>query len=214
MNTFIPGFFFAILLTVLIPHPAAATTSGFLILDVGKLSANITATPLDQVLEEFSQVSGVPIRWLNGTASTEAVSVEFTNLPVITGLRRLLAKQQFILFYSSDTSQARLTQVWITNKGDEQSQFAASRSKLTEPATATTHISREEDDPLAGMQPEQLSFIALQENDPMLREKAINYLEAYAHKDRRALEALTRLAQQASLPEIQALAAEALRGFE
>jgi hypothetical protein len=64
------------------------------------------------------------------------------------------------------------------------------------------------------MQPEQLTYIALQDNDPMLREKAVNYLEAYAHKDRRAFDALTRLAQQAPHVEVQERAADALQQFE
>lgn len=214
MNSFILGLLLSIFLSAFTPYPASATVSGILTLDDGKLSAHITAAPLDQVLEEFSRVSGVSVRWLNGKVSTVIVSVEFTNLSIATGLQRLLAKQQFILFYSSDTPQAQLTQIWITNKGDEQSLIDSSRVKPANPASSTNKSNREEDDALTGMQPEQLTYIALQDNDPMLREKAVNYLEVYAHRDRRAFDALTRLAQQAPHAEVQELATEALQQFE
>jgi hypothetical protein len=214
MNSFILGLLLSTFLTVLVPSPVSATISGTLTLNDDKLSARIISTPLDQVLEEFTRVSGVPIRWLNGKVSTVTVSVEFTHLPITVGLQQILAKQQFILFYSSDTPQARLTQIWITNKGDEQSLIASSRVKLTEPTSSVDKNNRKEDDSWTRMQPDQLTYIALQDNDPMLREKAVNYLEAYAHKDRRAFDALTRLAQQAPHAEVQELAAEALQQLE
>lgn len=185
-----------------------------LTLNDGKLSAHITTMPLSQVLEQFSEISGVPVRWLNGEISSETVTVEFTQLPLSQGLRKILAKQDFMLFYSSSSPHSQLTHIWITNRGDGQSLLASSRAKLSEPTASVNGTDREGDEALTRMQPEQLTYIALQDNDPMLREKAVGYLEASAHKDRRAFDALTRLAQQAPHTEVQELAAEALQQFE
>jgi len=204
----------SLFLMVFTPRPVSATFSGTLTLNDGKLSARISAIPLDQVLEEFSRVSGVPVRWLNGTVSTETVSVEFTNLAVSDGLRHILDKKQFILFYSSTTPEARLTQLWITAKGDGQALVVIPSVQQPEPSSSTEYDDPEEDDKLATLPPEQLTQVALQDEEPEVREKAVGYLEAYARKDRRAWEALTRLAQHATDVEVQEFAAEALQQLE
>src|SRR5688572_21054269 len=81
---------------------------------------------------------------------------------------------------------------------------------MPEPSSATEYDDPEEDDKLATLPPEQLTQVALQDDDPDVREKAVSYLEAYAHRDRRAFDALTRLAQHATHVEIQEFGAEAL----
>lgn len=214
MNSFPLVLLLSIVLTVSTASPASATLPDTLTLDNGKLSAHISEAPLAQVLEEFSRITGIAIRWLNGKNVTETVSVAFAHLPLSQGLQKILAKHDFMLFYSSPSANARLTQIWITNKRAGQSLIASSRVNPAQPASSTHDADREEDDPLTGIQPEQLTDIALQSNDPMLREKAVSHLGVYAHKDRRAVDALTRLAQQATHTEIQELATEALQQLE
>jgi hypothetical protein len=204
----------SLFLMVFTPRPVFATFSGTLTLNNGKFSARISAIPLDQVLEEFSRVSGVPVRWLNGKVSTETVSVEFTNLAVSDGLRHILDKKQFLLFYSSIIPEARLTQLWITAKGDGQAHVVIPFVQQPKPSSATEYDDPEEDDKLATLPPEQLTQVALQDDDPDVREKAVSYLEAYAHRDRRAFDALPRLAQHATHVEVQEFGAEALDQLE
>src|SRR5688572_22115317 len=61
----------------------------------GKLSVQIVATSLPQVMAEIGRLSGVKVLWLNGEENEERVSAQFTNLPLADALTRILAKKNF-----------------------------------------------------------------------------------------------------------------------
>jgi hypothetical protein len=211
MKSIFSSLLLSFLFLSLVLPPDSIAFSGTLTFQDSQLSAHIAAIPLDQVLEEFTRVSGVPVRWLNGKGSSVTVSADFTNLPLLIGLQKLLTKQHFMLFYASDTPHAQLTQIWITTTGNTQSLLATPRAEQSEPSYTVDHNDPEEDSPLSGMPPEQLAHVAITEEDPMLREQAVSYLEAYAYEDRRALTALSRLAQHSPHMDVQEKAVEALR---
>jgi len=83
-----------------------------------KLTARITAVPLRQVLDEVGRLSGVHIRWTNA-GGADPISMEFIALPLADALARLLAGQNFMLFYAA-ASEERLTQVWISSRGGQE----------------------------------------------------------------------------------------------
>lgn len=97
-----------------------------------KLTARITAVPLRQVLDEVGRLSGVHIRWTNA-GGAEPISMEFTALPLADALARLLAGQNFMVFYRSVTGEERLTQVWISSRGRQEEHLSFPFPAGTEP---------------------------------------------------------------------------------
>src|SRR5262249_55155716 len=81
----------------------------------GKLSAQISATSVRQVMEEVSRLSEARVRWLNGQTEEKLVSVEFTALPMAEALRRILGERSFLLFYTPTKEGAKLTDIWIAS---------------------------------------------------------------------------------------------------
>ena len=108
-------------LLVLAPHPSHAQSPGagerplVILEDNDSVSANIQATALQDVLQAFSDATGVEII-VSGSAD-ETVSVQFDHLPADEALREILGERSSISFYASDASDAegteRLTRAWV-----------------------------------------------------------------------------------------------------
>ncbi len=81
-----------------------------------RVSARVQAAPLREVLQAFSDATGVEVR-TSGRAD-ETVSVDFERLPEYEALKTILAGRSSIGFYASDESGSegappRLAEVWI-----------------------------------------------------------------------------------------------------
>ena len=112
----------AVLAVVAAVVPVYATSSptaiksalpGTLTLRDGKVSAQLNAVPLGQVMAEVSRLSGVQVVWVDDTSRLRPVSVGFTNLPLLRALDRLLGETNFMLFYTGDPRNTKLTHIWI-----------------------------------------------------------------------------------------------------
>ncbi|MFQ5514590.1 MAG: HEAT repeat domain-containing protein [Myxococcota bacterium] len=82
----------------------------------GRVSASIRGAPLDEVLQAFSDATGVEIM-LSGAAA-ETISVEFEPLPPDEAIRTILGARGSVGFYERDPDAAspgsrRLTEVWV-----------------------------------------------------------------------------------------------------
>jgi hypothetical protein len=190
----------------------AVNLSGKITFQSEKLTARVTATSLRQVLEEISRVSGVQVRWLN-LGGKEPVTVDFVALPFSEAIPRLLDERNFVLFYSSTGTGARLTQIWISSSNTGGEQLEGTQQTLSQeqaPLTPTGDDTAEED----VIPPDMLLQTALYDQSPSARLEAIAQLEGCSHQDPRITAALSHLADTDSDPQVQEVAAEALRRLE
>ena len=202
--------------TIFLPPSGIAQPSfpGTVNLRKGKLTARITAAPLLQVLEEISQLSGIRIVWLNGAESNRQVSAEFTDLPLVEGLMKILAPTNFLFFYTSAADDARLTQIWISSPGDGQALWRSSPLLPKSNLPATEEGKRNREDPLLDLSVDQLIHLAMYDQDPSSRENAITYLQTRGQEDPRVFGTLAHIAQNDTNAQVQAAAAEALQQME
>lgn len=180
----------------------------------GKLTARITTAPLLRVLEEISHLSGVRIVWLNGAECDRQVSAEFTDLPLVEGLMKILAQTNFLFFYTSTADEARLTQIWISSTGDGQALWRSSPLLPKANLSATEEGKNNGEDPLLDLSVDQLIHLAMHDQDPSSRENAITYLQTRGQEDPRVFGTLAHIAQNETNAQVQAAAAEALQQME
>jgi hypothetical protein len=178
-----------------------------------QLSLRVAGTPLRQVMEELSRLSGTQVLWLNDIAREEPVSVEFNDLLLSEGLSRILAGKNFMLFYSSAARKARLTQIWISSRGNSKPAFTLPTVSAAEPLSEAEEADSPEQDDLASIPLEQLQQIAVHDQDASVRARAVVYLEDHAWTDPRAIVTLTQIAEYDPNLQVQSGAAEVLQGL-
>lgn len=185
--------------------PTAVTAPGQISVQDGKLTAWLVATPLQQVMEELSRVSGARFRWLNGQAEEKPVSVEFTALPMPEALRRIFGEINFLLFYTGTGKSLKLTEIWISAKtqsrsaSDSAAQSEKSMTGQTEPDAISV---------------ETLILNAVSAAELSRRVDAIARLGAYAQADPKVEGILSFLASSDGNSQVRAAAAEVLSGRE
>ena len=201
--------------------PAPAPLPGQITLQDGRLTAQVVATPLRQVMEEMSRVSGARVRWLSGQAEEKPVSVEFSALPLPEALRRILREMNFLLFYTSTGNSVKLTEVWILSgigrSQAERTPPLASPVKALLPIPDSASQSEEAVDrqaEFAAMPLEILIQTAVGTADPSLRIEAIAHLGGRAPEDPKVEGILSHLASNDSDPQVRAAASEVLAGIE
>jgi hypothetical protein len=153
------------------------------------LTVKVQQLPLEQVLKEVAQQSGISLR-IQGSLA-EPVSVVFENLPLDDGVKRLLKDRNFVLIYSRGPAGAapqQLTEVLVFS---------------TTPATPASTVARRPEPESArgparagatgGQQQGGWSALisqGLQDGDPAVRKEVIERLGALG--DKRAVEPLIR----------------------
>jgi len=184
--------------------PAAVTSPGQIILLDGKLTAQLVAAPLRQVIEEVSRRSGAQVRWLGSQAEERLVSVEFTALPLPEALGRILGETNFLLFYTPTGGGTKLTQIWISAKGTGEGQPGLTPL----PAAVEGHAA------LDTLPIDTLLQTAVSIAEPSVRIEAIARLGEYAQQDPKVEGVLSHLAANDTNPQVQAAASEVLAGLE
>jgi hypothetical protein len=87
---------------------------------VTRLNLKVSGRPLQEVINEIFQQSGVPIVMGNGMLNP-LITKEFHDLPLEQGLRRLFEDYDTFYFYSRiEGMPARLTTVWVYPSGQGQ----------------------------------------------------------------------------------------------
>jgi hypothetical protein len=201
--------------------PTAVTLPGQITLQDGRLTAQVVATPLRQVMEEMSRLSGARVRWVSGQAKEKPVSVEFTALPLPEALRRILREMNFLLFYTSTGNSVKLTEIWISSViGEGQPRRIpppASQVKAPLPIPDSASQSEEAMDrqaEFAAMPLEILIQTAVGTADSPLRIEAIAHLGGRAAEDPKVEGILSHLASNDSDPQVREAASEVLAGIE
>ena len=201
----------------------AAALPGQLSLQDGKLTARLIATPLRQVMEEVSRLSGARVRWLSSQAAEKPVSVGFAALPLPEALRRILGETNFLLFYAPGGEGTTLTQIWISAKGTGGEQPGLTPRPTAQvnapPPPAQDSASQSEDAvegqaELDAVPVDTLIQTAVSTLDPSVRVEAIARLGGYAPADPKVEDILSHLAANDSNPQVQAAASEVLAGIE
>jgi hypothetical protein len=156
----VTALFLALLLT-----PAARAGGEPMIVqeENGWVAGSIRATPLNEVLQAFSNATGVEIV-VTGTAS-ELITVDFDPLPPEEAIRSILGERGSIGFYENEDNAdnpatRKLTEVWVF-KG-------VARPVKIAPATQTRTSRAERSDPF-----EALKRQALTGKDPTQRMRAV-----------------------------------------
>ena len=98
---------------------ASADTPLIVVDEDRRVSAHVRAAPLREVLQAFSDATGVEI--VSSGRADKTISIDFQRLPVYRALKTLLGGRSCIGFYSADESgveeaSPRLTQVWILDR--------------------------------------------------------------------------------------------------
>lgn len=207
----------------------SAVFSGLQLQD-GLLTAQVSATPLPQVLNEMSRLSGARVVWL-GQPDNRQVSVTFSALPVAEAIQRILGANNFLLVYASTADKARLKELWVATRPSP----TQTVTPLTlESAPITEGINVNEDDTeltqesapmpeentaneveaeLAKMLESQLDT-ALHGADRSSRIEAIGVLGGLVEQDPRIRPVLQQLSTSERDPQVRTAAAEVLAAVE
>ncbi|HJY82977.1 MAG TPA: HEAT repeat domain-containing protein [Candidatus Binatia bacterium] len=203
--------------------PVAVNFPGKITLQDGKLTAQLTSTPLWQVMEEVSKLSGAEVFWLN-PGGEEPVSADFTALPFSEALQRILGKNNFLLFYTSTGEEGRLTQIWISSrgigKGHPMRALPPGQAMMTPPLPAVDPASQGGEtvapgrEALDSMPLDTVIQTAMNDDDLSVRLEAIARLKQDAQEDPRVKATLSHIARNDSDPQVRDAASNALAEME
>lgn len=162
---------------------------GKILLQDGKLTAQVTGIPLRQVIEEIARLSKARVRWL-GPVAEEPVTVACTNASLSRALRLILRERNFLLLYASASEDAQLNQIWISpaRQGNGPTSLVRVNARTLW----------------------DLQRTALRGQNLSVRFQAVEQLKSYAQTDARAKAALSRVARAAEDLFIRQAAARAL----
>lgn len=135
------------------PHPADPIPKA-LALEGGRLTVNLTSTSLREVMEEIGRCTGVEVSWL-GKGTGRTVSVNLSDLSVVDAVRRILRKENYVLFYTSTEDTEKLSRVLILPRdaGTGNAQGAAGRGDSAIRASRMDEPPEEEQLVPEGMEP-------------------------------------------------------------
>lgn len=163
---------------------------GTLSLHDGRLTANLNAAPLRQVMEEIGNLSGAEIVWLQRNIGG-MVSADFSDVPLTRALRLLLGEKNFLLFYSSEKEGTHLSQIWVSSGGSV-------------PTTAPSSSS------VSATLIRQWYQTAMRGANVPLRLEAVGRLKQHAPNNVRAKRMLSLVARLADNPQVKKAAAAAV----
>jgi hypothetical protein len=197
-----------------IPTPDALGSApedapGQIAFEDGKLTVRSSTAPLRQLIDEISRLSGVQVRWMDAEVREQAVSVEFTALPLSEAVQRILRVTNFLLMYAHRDEGTQLTQIWIASREDAGGQPGRNPQPApTEPPPPTAEEPAE-----AAAQPlEDLMQTAMGDADLASRLSAIEELGSATSQDGRVREILAELADHDSNPQVRDAASMMLGG--
>jgi hypothetical protein len=181
----------------------------------GQLTARFGGASLWQVMAEVARLSGVQVRWMDTAVKERALSVEFYNLTLAEGVRRMLRAHNVLLVYTPSGEGTRLTQIWIASREDGglPGRDRPSAPPVLPPPTIEEPAATMEQS-MAGTEPplEALIQIATEEADLAARLNAIGALGNHAPHDARIREFLEDLADHDSHPQVRDTASMLLGG--
>jgi hypothetical protein len=217
--------FFLILLLGYFPKTVAqaagtnvAPNSERIELKDGQFTVRLANASLHRVIDEVGRLSGAEIEivWLKQMRE-ETVSVEFTALPFVEALERILKEKNFLLVYTAQGEEGKLAQIWISSSlGEKETPLVhavAAESSMTLVTSSSTAATLQNDEEaadgqtaLSSMTLDDLVQTALGERDQALRLDAISLLGQEIHENPRVKELLSRIAHEDSDPDARQIA--------
>lgn len=156
--------------------------------DNGRLSATLKNSPLEKVLKEIMLQSGARI-WLNDSVDM-SVTVEFQNLPVREGVRRILKDKNYAFVYAPN--EIREGKLSIINASKSKEVFTKPREEPPKKVAQKPGHPVEKKGKAKKEKPsfESLTKDALENEDASKREDAIIALGE--SKDKKAIEVISK----------------------
>ena len=139
----IAGGVFVLAVAVHLPAQEAPAAMSVAV-EEGRLTCDIRMVPLSQVLQALAERTGVtfvPADTIRG----DDVTLEMTNVPLETGLRRLLRRYDRFVYYGASEDSPSLRTVWIYPKG-----FGAALQPVAQDSLAAADIRQRVADPIPG----------------------------------------------------------------
>jgi len=175
------------------------------------LRTSITWTPLP------NNTNNTRIVWLSGEGQEEQVADQFTDLPLIEGLQRILQQKNFLLFYEQSATGAQVTQIWISSDRNTAQPHVPQEARVKAPALrrAETEVEQNESTTASeGTVMQSVMQMGLSDPDPSTRANAAVYLAAHNDEDPLARETLEQIARNDTNVRVRKAAAEALQQIE
>lgn len=172
----------------------------------GKLSAKLKNSPLEKVLKEVMSLSGAKI-WLNDSIDG-TVTIEFQNIPIGEGVRRMLKDKNYAFVYSRrDVKEGKLS---IVSASKSKEIFTKVKEDPPRKLPQKTGVPvAKKDRPKKEQQPfESLVKDALENEDPGKREDAIIALGE--SKDKKAIEVISKALANDPTEDVRLSAIDAL----
>jgi len=89
-----------------------------MVLQNGKLTAQIPSAPLKQVMDEFSRITGISVLWKEREIE-RTVSAEFSDRSPVEAAINILHGESYILFSSSNEKEEGLSGIMVLPRADE-----------------------------------------------------------------------------------------------
>lgn len=172
----------------------------------GQLSAKLKNSPLETVLKEIMAQSGARI-WLNDTIDG-TVTIEFQNLPVGEGVRKILKDKNYaFVFNHSDVKEGKLS---IVSASKSKEIFTTVKEEPPRKLSPKPKLPITQKDNQKKNQPslEILAKDALENEDPGKREDAIIALGE--SKDTKAIEIISKALANDPVEDVRLSAIDAL----
>jgi hypothetical protein len=83
----------------------------------GKLTVNMSATALNQVMKEFSRITGIKVLW-QGPESTRLVTLGFNDRTVDEAIRHMLNGENYMILFSSQDKEEIINRILILPNAD------------------------------------------------------------------------------------------------
>jgi hypothetical protein len=173
--------------------------------------------PLRQVMAEISRLNNARIVWLSGEGQEEQVSVQFTDLPLVEGLQRILQQKNFILFYEQRSTGAQVTQIWISSDRNAAQPQVPQEAPVKVSPLKRAETGTEQNGPATasdGTVMQSVMQMGLSDPDPSTRANAAVYLGAHIGEDPQARETLEQIGRNDTNVRVRKAATEALQQIE
>ncbi len=172
----------------------------------GQLSAKLKNSPLETVLKEVMSQSGARI-WLNDSIDG-TVTIEFQNLPIGEGVRKILKDKNFaFVFYHSDVKEGKLS---IVNASKSKEIFTMVKEEPPRKLSPKPKlpVTQKENQTKDQSSLETLAKDALESEDSGKREDAIIALGE--SKDTKAIEIISKALANDPVEDVRLSAIDAL----
>ncbi len=172
----------------------------------GQLSVKLKNSPLEKILKEIMSQSGARI-WLNDSADG-TVTLEFQNIPIGEGVRRILKDKNYAFVYA--LHEAKEGKLSIINAGKSKENFAKVKEEPYKklPPKPAQPVAKKENTEKEQPSFESLVQDALENEDAGKREDAIVALGE--SKDKRAIEVIAKALANDTSEDVRLSAIDAL----